>query len=112
MTHAGNRGRCGSCRVTLLLAGRDRLRPNQITMRPRDFSAPLYPRGLLEEAWAQIVDELGTEIEHYKAKPYRKVPPSPELIEKRENAEASGVSRHVSLGIRSMSRLRPRLTVG
>ncbi len=57
-------------------------------MRPRDFSAPLYPRGLLEEAWAQIVDELGTEIEDYKAKPYRKVPPSPELIEKRENAEA------------------------
>jgi hypothetical protein len=48
----------------------------------------IYPRGILEQALAEIVVELGQDIEDYKAQPYRKVPPSPELIEKREAAEA------------------------
>jgi hypothetical protein len=47
----------------------------------------VYPRGILEQAWTEIVTELGENIEQYRIEQYRKVPPSPELIEKRRNAD-------------------------
>jgi hypothetical protein len=47
----------------------------------------VYPRGILEQAWVQIIDELGEYIDLYRITPHVKVPPSPELVTKRREAE-------------------------
>jgi hypothetical protein len=55
----------------------------------------LYPRGILEAAWAQIIVELGANIEEYKRQPYRMVPPSAELIETRKRSRTTASEKEV-----------------
>jgi hypothetical protein len=51
----------------------------------------VYPRGILEQAWAQLKEELGPELDKYRTTPYRKEPPSPEFVKWRmQQPETSG----------------------